>query len=301
MMSLTPSLSELLWSEIKSGRTKVACDIAKVISISSVGTLPASALRFSRLRQVQVLAQHLVEEQRQPTDREEAIVRDFISQEGHGAADEVATTDEKSCLMIADRRNLAPVLIPFRLYEPTFGASTTIGRALALVERWPAWESLRRHLGQIIVLSPPDGEDTESKSYTLTMTPCVIYMNAAGSLQEIAETIVHESAHNQLNELLSLTPPLRLNSKWFSPWKKTYRPAFGILHACYAFSQVSMFLRWLGEVGVGDWVEDVRRRRLAEHSRLATVRAAFLAACEQIENAGLREWLTTNFESEAAT
>lgn len=52
----------------------------------------------------------------------------------------------------------------------------------------------------------------------------------------LARDLIHEAGHNWLNDALSATAcEISDEVTFYSPWKKTNRPAFGFLHACLAF------------------------------------------------------------------
>lgn len=54
--------------------------------------------------------------------------------------------------------------------------------------------------------------------------------------------LVHEAAHNWLNDALALhRNHLSEGALFPSPWKQTLRPAFGFLHACWTFSLVTLY------------------------------------------------------------
>ncbi|MFD5030020.1 HEXXH motif-containing putative peptide modification protein [Streptomyces sp. NPDC058405] len=51
-----------------------------------------------------------------------------------------------------------------------------------------------------------------------------------------ARDLIHEASHNWLNDALTATNcELSEEAVFYSPWRQTKRPAFGFLHACWAF------------------------------------------------------------------
>lgn len=62
----------------------------------------------------------------------------------------------------------------------------------------------------------------------------------------VVESIVHEAMHLQLTLIEQVLPLVRLSGPaYFSPWKGTYRPPQGVLHALYVFRVIDRFLEQL--------------------------------------------------------
>ncbi|RQW96161.1 aKG-HExxH-type peptide beta-hydroxylase [Micromonospora inaquosa] len=73
-------------------------------------------------------------------------------------------------------------------------------------------------------------------SWTITRLPGTIFCDHIGEPVVLARDLIHEAAHNWLNDALSATAcEISDRVRFYSPWKKTSRPAFGFLHACFAF------------------------------------------------------------------
>lgn len=103
--------------------------------------------------------------------------------------------------------------------------------------------------------------------------------------------IVHETAHCALNDMFSVCDPIPLQPMWFSPWKNTLRPAYGIIHAAFAFSWAIRVLRDLESEGLvlGEQI-------VFERERLVSAYPAFAEALELISNHDIRSEIERNVE-----
>ncbi|TDC59432.1 hypothetical protein E1258_18045, partial [Micromonospora sp. KC207] len=73
-------------------------------------------------------------------------------------------------------------------------------------------------------------------SWAITRLPGTIYCDHVDEPVVLARDLIHEAGHNWLNDALSATAcEISDDARFYSPWKKTNRPAFGFLHACFAF------------------------------------------------------------------
>jgi len=71
-------------------------------------------------------------------------------------------------------------------------------------------------------------------------------MRIVNDALRVAEAIVHEAMHLQLTLIESTSPLLLSRSKrYYSPWRKEYRDAEGILHALYVFRVIKRFFEYL--------------------------------------------------------
>lgn len=73
-------------------------------------------------------------------------------------------------------------------------------------------------------------------SWSITRLPGTVYTDHAEDPYILGRDLVHESAHNWLNSVLTLRH-ITLDDQitFYSPWKEVQRPVFGYLHACWAF------------------------------------------------------------------
>ncbi|MEU8132160.1 aKG-HExxH-type peptide beta-hydroxylase [Streptodolium elevatio] len=108
-------------------------------------------------------------------------------------------------------------------------------------------------------------------SWTITRLPGTVFCDHVGDPVVLARDLVHEAAHNWLNDAFAATScRISDESCFYSPWKRTSRPAFGFLHACWAFPLTMIYAaRVLGETDsdVHRFLAaylDQQRRRLAQ-------------------------------------
>ena len=73
-------------------------------------------------------------------------------------------------------------------------------------------------------------------SWTITRLPGTVFLDHVGDPVVLARDLIHEAGHNWLNDALTATRcRIGDDEHYYSPWKQTARPAFGFLHACWAF------------------------------------------------------------------
>lgn len=73
-------------------------------------------------------------------------------------------------------------------------------------------------------------------SWTISRLPGTIFVDHVGEPAILARDLIHEAGHNWLNDALAaLEIKIDEEASFFSPWKDTHRPAFGFIHACWAF------------------------------------------------------------------
>lgn len=117
------------------------------------------------------------------------------------------------------------------------GLGGRLAAALALVETaWPwAHEEVLAHTSEVIPL-----DERGVVSFSMLSRPGVSYINVRGkSLIDLADDLVHETAHHRLHALEEAEGPLDEDDgepRYVSPWRRTVRPLRGILHATYTFA-----------------------------------------------------------------
>ena len=73
-------------------------------------------------------------------------------------------------------------------------------------------------------------------SWTISRLPGTVFCDHVGDPVVLARDLIHEAGHNWLNDALSATgSTIDGTETFYSPWKQVQRPAFGFLHACWAF------------------------------------------------------------------
>ncbi|MXQ54284.1 aKG-HExxH-type peptide beta-hydroxylase [Shimazuella alba] len=115
-----------------------------------------------------------------------------------------------------------------------------------------SWQSIKdtqflplvEEAGSVIVHLEYQINDDDLTAYT-TQFQGITYTDWSDNPLSYAESIVHESAHSLLNyyiEALDLKIP---STTYWSPWRQTNRPAYGVLHGVWAFSHVYQFYKRL--------------------------------------------------------
>ncbi|KJS54404.1 hypothetical protein VM98_19235 [Streptomyces rubellomurinus subsp. indigoferus] len=82
------------------------------------------------------------------------------------------------------------------------------------------------------------------RSWTISRMPGTVFLDyVPDNPVMVARDLVHEAGHNWLNDALTATGCEIDNAQTFySPWKKTHRPAYGFLHGCWSFSLVALYV-----------------------------------------------------------
>ncbi|MEU6279922.1 HEXXH motif-containing putative peptide modification protein [Streptomyces sp. NPDC047028] len=86
--------------------------------------------------------------------------------------------------------------------------------------------------------------DETLHSWALTRLPGTVFTDYTAHPEILARDLVHEAAHNWLNDALAAYDiSLPAEVTFFSPWRGTRRSVFGFLHACWAFSLTVQYAR----------------------------------------------------------
>ncbi|MGF6889397.1 hypothetical protein ABIA39_008862 [Nocardia sp. GAS34] len=100
---------------------------------------------------------------------------------------------------------------------------------------------LANHAPVVCLLDAKAAEDTLN-SWTITRLPGTVFLDYTPDPYILARDLIHEAGHNWLNDALTATRSMISDDvNFYSPWKKTPRPAFGFLHACWAFPLTVLF------------------------------------------------------------
>ncbi|MFD4374799.1 aKG-HExxH-type peptide beta-hydroxylase [Streptomyces sp. NPDC058486] len=88
-------------------------------------------------------------------------------------------------------------------------------------------------------------------SWAITRLPGTVYTDHVDDPVVLARDQIHEAGHNWLNDALTSTEcKLSEEATFHSPWRNARRPAFGFLHACWAFPLTMIYTaRVLAETG----------------------------------------------------
>ncbi|MEW2195347.1 aKG-HExxH-type peptide beta-hydroxylase [Streptomyces microflavus] len=137
--------------------------------------------------------------------------------------------------------------------------------ALELLHSDPLFDEVIRIGAGVVVANGRIQAMSANNSWTLAGLDSSIFMDVPESPLRVAEAVLHEASHNLLFETVRTEGlPLPPEHAWYSPWKKTERPAYGFLHSVYAFSQLVAF--WERTVAPSEVEERYRRLRLTEET-----------------------------------
>lgn len=92
----------------------------------------------------------------------------------------------------------------------------------------------------------------------------VLFLSEALDDLVLAEAVVHEFGHTELNTLMDTQSLIHEDSleKYYSPWRKDPRPLVGLFHAIYVFSQVANFLITIEKLSLVTKKHDLKERIL---------------------------------------
>lgn len=115
----------------------------------------------------------------------------------------------------------------------------------------------------------------------------------------LSESIVHELGRDFFNSVLEVerqTVPSK--PRFYSPWRHELRSAFGMAHANFTFSVLTLFHAEIDALCPARQVREyaeARRRVELEHLRYA--RPTLEQLLNEVASASLRRLLTTQFEA----
>ncbi|MFC5187980.1 aKG-HExxH-type peptide beta-hydroxylase [Actinomadura harenae] len=79
-------------------------------------------------------------------------------------------------------------------------------------------------------------------SWSITRLPGTVFTDYTNAAEVLARDLIHEAGHHWLNEALAIGAiALPDDLTFYSPWRAVRRPAFGFLHACWAFSLATIY------------------------------------------------------------
>ncbi|MFK0120120.1 aKG-HExxH-type peptide beta-hydroxylase [Streptomyces sp. NPDC090994] len=148
----------------------------------------------------------------------------------------------------------------------------------------------------VICLTGQHRPDQTLRSFAITRLPATVFTDHTGDAAVLGRDLVHEAAHNWLNDALAAVHLTIPDETYFSPWRGIQRPAYGFLHACFAFP-LTMIYAARARPGA----TEAGRAVLADHERqqrprLAAAQDDFSRALKLIRDPGLRERLDTVFQ-----
>ncbi|WP_052069386.1 aKG-HExxH-type peptide beta-hydroxylase [Streptacidiphilus albus] len=100
---------------------------------------------------------------------------------------------------------------------------------------------LEQHAPVICLLEHRDLADALF-SWSITRLPGTVFTDYTDHHEILARDLIHEAGHHWLNDALALAAAeLPEDVTFYSPWRRTERPVFGFLHACWAFSLTMIY------------------------------------------------------------
>jgi len=153
------------------------------------------------------------------------------------------------------------------------GRLAALGNALSLLRRaWPEGHAeVEAHTRVVVPL-----RERNTVSFSMPSRPGVSYINLEGkSLVNLADDLLHETAHHRLHLLEEAGPLVRDDGDvlYHSPWRRAPRPVRGLLHATYTFSYRAELLSRLASLPNAGRLPRAWIARELEFERLALARA----------------------------
>jgi hypothetical protein len=135
-------------------------------------------------------------------------------------------------------------------------------------------------------------------SWTITRLPGTIFCDYTSHPTVLARDLIHEAGHNWLNDALrAIEYTISDKIGFFSPWKGTFRPAFGFIHACWAFPLTMLFTaRALESTTSGKLQQYLTAYLDKQRPLLAATASDHDEAIGLIEDPGLQEHLQTVYQ-----
>ncbi|MFG1225272.1 aKG-HExxH-type peptide beta-hydroxylase [Xanthobacter wiegelii] len=202
---------------------------------------------------------------------------------GHVASAGPIVLSSHDALKIEDGRFDEPVL----LLGGKVSSDSIFYEANRLIRSHGYGFLLDEHVGIIQVRGHATAADSH-RSFSISATPNVIYIDYTDDILQLSEAILHEACHNFLNDALSSRAvEIHDAQRYFSPWRGALRPASGFLHAYFVFSMVLQFLK---SVRVSSALSSVRldARIKLEETRLSHSISDLRALCSLLKV----DWLT---------
>lgn len=168
-------------------------------------------------------------------------------------------------------------------------AQALVHAALASATEHGFGTLLTQHAPVICLLNRRRLDET-LHSWALTRLPGTVFTDYTSHPEVLARDLIHEAAHNWLNDALAAYD-VRLpgDVNFFSPWRRSPRPVFGFLHACWAFSLTVMYVRQVRRGATGAIVPFLDAYLRQQQSQFANVAAFLTNALSYISADVIRE------------
>jgi hypothetical protein len=170
--------------------------------------------------------------------------------------------------------------------------------ALATINQVPSLMRTVVSLVRSLHVIEPEEEDHDV-SFSEPHVPFSVFVSVPGrripnDTMRVAEAIVHEAMHLQLTLIERVVPLIvPMSVKYYSPWKREYRDAEGILQAVFVFATIDWFLSELFSVKTAGVNKPyIHHRRNEIRDQICQVRS--FRHSDELTEAGFRlvTWLT---------
>ncbi|MFG3552661.1 aKG-HExxH-type peptide beta-hydroxylase [Streptomyces sp. NPDC047725] len=132
--------------------------------------------------------------------------------------------------------------------------------------------------------------DETLHSWALTRLPGSVFTDYTAHPEVLARDLIHEAAHNWLNDALAAHDVhLPADVTFFSPWRGTPRPAYGFLHACWAFSLTVLYTRQARCSATGAAVPFLDAHLRQQEGRFASVLDSLAEALSYVPTEAIRD------------
>ncbi|MGW2685696.1 aKG-HExxH-type peptide beta-hydroxylase [Streptomyces sp. NPDC001414] len=149
----------------------------------------------------------------------------------------------------------------------------------------------------VICLTGRRRSDQTLRSFAITRLPATVFTDHTSDAAVLGRDLVHEAAHNWLNDaLVALRITIPDDETYFSPWRGTQRPAFGFLHACFAFPLTTIYAARARPGATGAAAAVLADHERQQRSQLAAAQDDFTRAVKLIPDPALRERLDAVFQ-----
>jgi HEXXH motif-containing protein len=203
-----------------------------------------------------------------------------IAKSAHAPREVVAYLSSAWAVEVFDERlagHYEAAGIEFYTAKEITGANllSCVEEAINLIKRVPTLYATVAALVKALHLIKPADDDYDV-SFSEPHIPFSIFVSvpqqqSATTALRIAEAVVHEALHLQLTLVESILPLVRSSDgKYYSPWRREYRDAKGLLHALYVFRVINRFLEELSSSGrcITASYAGIRRWEIAEEINL---------------------------------
>jgi HEXXH motif-containing protein len=150
--------------------------------------------------------------------------------------------------------------------------------------------------GVIVQIGGSVGARRVTRSYSLTPFPATVFLEKSEDPLVNADNLLHECGHGFLNQALAATGGMRPSERtWYSPWKRTNRPGFAIVHSALSFSIVTLLRERALDLLRPNSVQ-LARAITSERLRLLSLATEAIDAVDLIENRELRRTVLSIWE-----